>query len=229
MHPLNSKRSPASFAGATLFVGFLFLLSVTANAQSGRRSTAKTVTVPTVSGPKPVEKPPEPPAKDTRTSLVVTAEEQDMFSRIPYYLVGMVRDTCGDSLRKSPLLKVTIGATTMTSSEAVKRAKEEKEAYVVWLQLGSDYIDSGRTSTTETPESLYIRFTIFTPVTAKIKASGRTYYNVTRNRGSVLGRIPGSRSTSVYSEYSLKQAALEAAERILSALKLNLPITTIPG
>ena len=227
MHPLISKRSTASFAAATLFVSCLFLLSVTANAQSGRRSTAKTVTVPTVSGPKTVEKKPEPPARDTRTSLVITAEEQDMFSRIPYFLVGLVRDTCGDSLRKSPLVKVAFGTTSMTYSEAVKRAKEEKEAYVVWLQLGSDYYDSGRTSTIDSPETLYVRFTIFTPVTGKVKASGRTYQPIPRNRGSVLGRIP--QGGAVYSEYALKQAALEAAEKILAALKLNLPITTIPG
>jgi hypothetical protein len=230
MQPSISRPARGYLAGAAILTVSVFLLAATAHAQSGRRAPARTTTVPTISGPKTVEKKPDAPPADTRTSLVIAVEEQNTFSRIPYYLSGTIRDTCGDALRKSPLLKVDIASREMNHADAVKRAKAEKETYVVWLQLGSDSFDSGRSSSTEAPQDLYIRYTILSPVTAKVKSSGRTYQRINRTgQGGVLGRIPGSQGSSVYSEYALKQAAKEAAERILDALEVNVPTSPLPG
>jgi hypothetical protein len=219
MHPSISSPARRYLAGAAILTVSVFLLAASGHAQSGRRSPAGTTSVPTISGrPRTVEKKPDKPPADTRTSLVVAVEEQNAFSRIPYYLSGTIRDTCGDALRKSPSLKVDIASREMNHADAVKRAKAETETYVVWLQLGSDAFDSGRSSSTQAPKDLYIRFTILSPGTAKVKLSGRTYQRINRTgEGGVLGRLPGSQSSSVYSEYALKQAAKEAAERILNA------------
>lgn len=223
-----SKWAPGYSISGAVLVGVVLLAVATANAQSGRRAPKGTVTVPSVSGPKTVEKKPAP-AKDERIPLVIAVEERNPFSGIPYYLAGTIRDTCADRLRKSSDLKVEIASRGMDRGEAVKRAKAEKETYVVWLQIESDSFDSGR-SGNAAPETLYLRYTIFTPVTAKIKASGRTYQQIYRTgKGGVLGRIPSSSGGSIYSEYALKQAAREAAEQILHAFSLSVPEGRLPG
>ena len=231
MQPSISRLARGYLAGAAILTVSVFWLAATAPAQSGRRAPARTTTVPTISGrPRTVEKKPDKPPADTRTSLVIAVEEQNAFSRIPYYLSGTIRDTCGDALRKSPLLKVEIASREMNHADVVNRAKAEKETYVVWLQLGSDSFDSGRSSSTQAPQDLYIRYTILNPVTARVKSSGRTYQRINRTgKGGVLGRIPGSQGSSIYSEYALKQAAKEAAERILDALLVNVTTSPLPG
>lgn len=195
-------------------------------AQSGRRAPKGTKTVPTISGPREVEKPPAS-VKDARISLAVAIEEHNAFSGIPYYLAGTVRDTCAVHLRASSSVKVDIVARSMSRSEAVKRAKAEKETYVVWLQIESDAFDRSGSSS-ESPESLYVRYTVFTPVTRKVKTSGRTSQIYRNGRGGVLGRIPTSRGTSIYSEYALKQAAREVAEQVLEAFSVHPPDSRLP-
>lgn len=208
----------------------VILASAGANAQSGRRAPKGTVTVPSVSGPKTVDKK-SVPEKDVRIPLLVAIEDHNPFSGIPYYLAGTIRDTCADRLRKSPDLKVGIAERGMNRSDAVRQAKAEKETYVVWLQIESDSFDPNRTASGNlAPDSLYVRYTIFTPVTAKIKGSGRTYQQIYKTgKGGVLGRIPSSRGGSIYSEYALKQAAQEAAEQILHAFLLSAPDGRLPG
>ncbi|HEY3025488.1 MAG TPA: hypothetical protein VGJ55_04965 [Pyrinomonadaceae bacterium] len=206
----------------------VILASTGANAQSGRRAPKGTVTVPSVSGPKTVEKK-SVPDKDVRIPLLIAIEDHNPFTGLPYYLAGTIRDTCADRLRKSPDLKVGLVERGINRSDAIKLAKAQKDTYVVWLQIESDSFDSGR-SGNATPDTLYVRYTIYTPVTAKIKASGRTYKNIYRTgKGGVLGRIPSSRGGSIYSEYALKQAAEEAAEQILHAFLLTAPDGRLPG
>ena len=221
-----SKWSPGYAISGVVLV---LLFAATANPQSGRRAPKGkgTVTVPSVSGPKTVEKK-SVPDKDVRIPLLIAIEDHNPFSGIPYYLAGTIRDTCVDRLRKSPDLKVGIAERGMNRSEAIKLAKSEKETYIVWLQIESDSFDSGRSG--NAPDSLYVRYTVYTPVTAKIKASGRTYKNIYRTgKGSVLGRIPSSRGGSIYSEYALKQAAQEAAEQIMHAFLITDPDGRLPG
>lgn len=223
-----SKWTPGYTISGVVLVGVVILAAAIANAQSGRRAPKGTVTVPSVSGPKTVDKK-SVPEKDVRIPILVAIEDHNAFSGIPYYLAGTIRDTCVDRLRKSPDLKVGIAERGMNRSEAIKLAKAGKETYVVWLQIESDSFDSGR-SGNGTPDSLYVRYTIYTPVTAKVKASGRTYKNIYRTgKGGVLGRIPSSRGGSIYSEYALKQAAEEAAEQIMHAFLLTEPDGRLPG
>lgn len=225
--PISKWATGYTISGVVL-VGVILLSAAIGNAQSGRRAPKRTVTVPSVSGPKTVEKK-SVPEKDVRIPLLVAIEDHNPFSGIPYYLAGTIRDTCADRLRTSPDLKVGIAERGMNRTEAIKLAKAGKETYVVWLQIESDSYDSGQ-SGNATPETLYIRYTIYTPVTAKIKASGRTYKQIYQTgKGGVLGRIPSSRGGSIYSEYALKQAAQEAAEQILHAFSLSEPDGRLPG
>ena len=223
-----SKRPLNSVIYGVVSVGLALLVTASVSAQSGRRAPKGTTTVPTVSGPKPVEKK-TVPTKDTRTSLLLSIEDHNPFSGIPYYLAGTVLDTCANRLRASPDIKVDSAAKGMSRGEAVKLAKSQPEAYVVWLQIDSDSFDTNRTPSLS-PDSLFIRYTIFTPVTGKIKASGRTYKQIySTGKGGVLGRIPSSRGGDIYSEYALKEAAREAAEQILDVFKINIPKQRVPG
>src|SRR6267143_6204908 len=152
-----SKWIPGYTISGVVLVGVVLLAAATVNAQSGRRAPKGTVTVPSVSGPKSVEKK-SVPEKDVRIPLLIAIEDHNPFSGIPYYLAGTIRDTCADRLRKSPDLKVGLAERGMNRSEAVKLAKTEKETYVVWLQIESDSFDSCR-SGNGTPDSLYVRYT----------------------------------------------------------------------
>jgi hypothetical protein len=106
----------------------------------------------------------------------------------------------------------------MDRVDAVRRAKAEKEDYVVWLQIESDVIDSGKQQKNG-PDELYVRYTIFEPVTAKVRQSGRTHQQIYKT-GRVGVSTP-NKNSPVYSEYALKQAAREAAERILEAFDIR--------
>jgi hypothetical protein len=156
-------------------------------------------------------------------------EDHNPFSGLPFFLSETIRDTCADRLRKSNAMKVDVATRGMSRSDAIRRAKSETQAYVVWLQIDTDS-DANRTSSAAwTPETLYIRYMIITPVTAKLKASGRTATVYRTGRGSVIDRIPSSRGGGLYSDWALKQAANEAAERILDAFKISVPDIHLPG
>jgi hypothetical protein len=228
MHSKNPTRARAYFEDAALIVAVLFLCGTAASAQSGRRAPTRTTPVVTVSVPKAVEKKPEP-KKDSRIPLAVTMEDHNPFSGLPMFLAESIRDTVADSLRRSAALKVDVGTRGLTRGDAVKRAKSEQQLYVVWLQIDTDS-DSNRTASTAwTPESLFLRYTIFSPITAKIKASGRTAPIRRLGGGGVISRIPSSRGSTVYSDYALKQLANEAAERIRDSFTAEIPDIHLPG
>jgi hypothetical protein len=228
MHAKNPTRARAYAEYTGLLVAVLFLFGTNASAQSGRRAPKRTTTVATTSSPKPVEKKPEP-AQDLRIPLVITIEDHNPFSGLPFVLSETIRDTCADSLRRSAMLKVDVGTRGMSRGDAIKRAKSETQLYVVWLQVDTDS-DSNRTSSAGwTPETLFLRYTIFSPVTAKIKASGRTQPIRRVGGGGVIGRVPSSRGSTVYSDYFLKQLADEAAQRIRDAFTVAIPDIHLPG
>jgi hypothetical protein len=108
----------------------------------------------------------------------------------------------------------------MNRSEATKQAKEETVRYVVWLQIGSEVADSGRKAKKNEVDELYVSYLILEPGTAKVKQTGRSHHSIYQTgRGGVS---TPSKNSPVYSEYALKQAARETAERILTAFDINL-------
>ncbi len=198
-------------------VGLLVICALTVMAQSGRRAP-KTTSIPAPtpeSSPTPTaKKAPEKPA----LPLIVGIDAQGSFSNIPLYFYDTVLQSCADRLRESSL-KVEVGSRDFNRGDAVKRAKAEKEGYVVLLQLRADSIGSSNSNTDLS--QVYIDYFVFAPTTAKQVTSGHAYQQAYRNRGVVLG--PGTSGNIAYAEYRLKQAARDAAERILSGLHLAPP------
>jgi hypothetical protein len=212
-------KSQCSFSPAAetwILVLILLVSGGAAKAQSGRR-TQTPPAAPSISGAKPVTKTEPAPQ---RISLFISIEDRNPFANIPYYLSDTVLDSCVGRLREASGVGVSASGRGLARTDAIHRAKSEKEIYVVWLQLESDLAGS-RKSGKSSPGDLYLRYTIFEPGTAKIKAEGRTHQQIYRTgRGGVLGPT-SSRNTPIYSEYALKQAAREAAQHVLEAFNIE--------
>jgi hypothetical protein len=200
-------------------IAILFACAIVINAQSGRRSTggATTTTAPSVSGPKTVEKRPETAA---RLQLLVGIDNRDPMSNIPYYVTDTVIDNCVRRLGDASQVLVTSAGRGMNRAEAIKRAKEETVRFVVWLQIGSELADSGKKPSKNSVDELYVIYTILEPGTAKFKQTGRSHHQIYQTgRGGVS---TPTKNSPLYSEYALKQAARETAERVLAAFDIKL-------
>lgn len=219
MSTLSNRQLPLNLLPKTsILLAMILVYTCVVHAQSGRRSNnPPTTTTPSVSGPKTVEKTtPKPP----RLQLLVGVEERNMFSNTPYYLADTVMDNCVRRLGDAADVTAAPAAKPMSRTQAIEAAKSEKERFVVWLQIQSDLVDSGKQSKNG-PDELYVSYIIFEPVTAKIKQSGRTHQLIYKTgRGGVSS--PTSRNSPLYSEYALKQAAREIAERVLGAFDIRL-------
>jgi hypothetical protein len=197
---------------------FLLAITITVDAQSGRRSSSGQPTAPSVSGPKTVEK---TTAKAPKLQLLVGVESRNPFVNVPYYLSDTVLDNCVRRLNESAEINARASGRSMTRAESISRAKAEKEAYVIFLQIESDIADSGKQAKNG-PDELYVRYTIFEPATARIKQWGRTHQQIYKVGGGGVSAPTSSKNSPLYSEYALKQAAKEAAERVLEAFEIKI-------
>ena len=211
---------PLSYRRAAITLSILALCATAAIAQSGRKntgsSTSTTTVTPSVSGPKPVEKKPE---VSKRIQLLVGTDKHQAFANIPYYLYDTVLDNCIRRLGEADIVMPTSAGGDFDRAAAIKAAKQETVRYVVLLNLGSEYADAGK-QVKNGQDSLYVDFVMFEPETAKIKASGRAHQHIYQTgRGGI--NLP-SKNSPVYSDYAIKQAAIEVANRILSAFDIKI-------
>jgi len=87
------------------------------------------------------------------------------------------------------------------------------------LHVGSEYADAGK-QVKNGQDELYVEYTVFEPETAKVKASGRTHQHIYQTgKGGVS--LP-SKNSPIYSEYAIKEAAREAADRILERFDIKI-------
>ena len=197
-------------------VFFLLAIAITVDAQSGRRSSNGQTTAPSVSGPKTVEK---APANTPKIQLLVSIEDHNQLASVPYYLSDTVLDNCVRRLNDAAEINANVARRSMTRAEAISKAKAQKEAFVIFLQIESDIAPSAKQAKNG-PDELYVRYTIFEPATARIKQWGRTHQQIYKTgKGGVS---TSSKDSPVYSEYALKQAAKEAAERALEAFEIKI-------
>jgi len=199
-------------------LGLLLICALTVLAQSGRRAPKSTP----VPAPTPESSPP-PPAKQSPEKpglpLIIGIDARDSFSSIPAYFYDTVLQSCAGRLRDEPSVLVEVGSRDVNRGDAVKRAKAEKEGYVVLLQLRVDSIGSSSGSTDLS--QVYIEYFVFAPMTAKQVISGSAYQQAYRTKGVIVG--PTTSGGVAYTEYRLKQAARDAAERILHGLHISPP------
>lgn len=187
-------------------------------AQSGRRVRKST---PSVSVPTPEATPTPPtPAEKPKPAFtfIVAIDKYGDFSRISLNAFSGVLRSCADRLDDSLSVKAEISTHDMSRADAVRQAKTEKEAYVVWLQLRPNTF-TGQTGIYDDPYNVYVEYSVFAPTTAKQATSGNTYPEAYRNKQI---KLPTSTTNG---DYYLNQAARGAAERILDHFHLHFPNT----
>jgi hypothetical protein len=186
-------------------------------AQSGRRARKPEAAVP-VPTPEATQAP-TPADKPAPTfTFIVGMERFGDFSRISLNTYSGVLRSCADRLADSNVVKAETVSREISRADAIRQAKAEKEAYVVWLQLRANN-SSGRATVYDDPNNVYVQYTVFAPTTAKQVTSGNTFPEAYRNSRV---RVPTSTSNG---DYYLNQAARGAAERILDHFDLDLPST----
>jgi len=191
----------------------LALIGSVAGAQSGRR------TKPAAPVPVPTPEPTPPPTatsekRKPELTFIVGIDKHGDFSRISLYAYDGVLRNCADRLNDSGSVEADVSSRDMSRAEAVRKAAAEKEAYVVWLELrqntfGGDQYD------------VYVHYSVFAPVTAKLVTSGNTYPEAYQNKRM---RLPTSSNNG---DYYLNQAARGAAERILDHFRRH-PSVKVP-
>ncbi|HKP48040.1 MAG TPA: hypothetical protein VJT50_15675 [Pyrinomonadaceae bacterium] len=195
-----------------VLVAFISLAWVAASAQSGRRSSRPTS--PPVAVPTPETTPaptPTPPSKDA-VGVLVGIDRNGGLVNFPLYFYGVAVDNFVHQLGRDIWLRVTDGG-ELTRSDALKKAKESKNGYVVYLRLRFD--DLRPTAASENASDVIVEYSVFAPGTARVVTSGRTFADAYRKRAS----IPQPTSTGTYSDYTLVQAAKAAADRVDDYLK----------
>jgi hypothetical protein len=214
------KQSKAWPILSSLFLaGLLFSTALIAVAQSGRRVQKMPPPPPPPAGTTKESAPlpkPGPPKPATLITLHVGMERFDAFSRIPLANYSGVLQNFIDRLKRSPSLRVVDEGGNMGRGDAVRKAKDSKEERVVWLQMGLDRIGADRDTHVDIRD-VFIEYVVYAPGTAKIIGQGRTYPQAHRSRTV----IPTTRTGVIYGDYLYNQAAIEAAERVLSILDLS--------
>jgi hypothetical protein len=210
------KPSTSRLLAAGVAFGLLLAVAGHGLSQSGRRAKTK---------PAPVATPePTPTAEVVKDKpkpqlfFVVAIDRFGDFAGIPLYTYSTVMRHCVERLNDSSIAKATAADREMSRGDAIRRARAEKEANLVWLELRPDTV-SQNTRGTSSLGNVYIQYTVFAPTTAKILATGSTYPQMYRTKGIILR----PNTSGVTDDYQLSLAAEEAAERILKSVHPRAP------
>lgn len=204
-------------------IAALCMTLVAACAMSGAAQSGRQVKKPTTPYPVPTPEPTPTPSAPTEKpkpafNFIVGLDRFGNFSRISLGAYSGVIRNCADRLNDAPAASAAAASDDMSRSEAVRKAKNQKEAHVVWLQLRQNNARS-EPGVYDDPYDVYISYAVFEPVTGKQVTSGNTYPEAYRNQRV---RLP---TPSTGGDYYLNQAARGAAERILAHFHLSLPGT----
>lgn len=213
MNQSSLPRSRKNTVAIATLLALLVICALSIMAQSGRRVRKPTVVAPAATpeaSPTPVAKAPD----KNRLPIVLGVDGRTSFANIPLYLYDSVLKSCAERLSGRSSIRVELSSRDMNSGEAFKRAKAQTEGYVVLLELRPDSMRSD--SRNEDLSRVFLEYSVFIATTGRQTASGRTYQQVSGYKDVIVGR--GSGNSSVV-EYRLKEAAREAAERILAVVK----------
>ena len=211
---MPNRASAPGFLYVTLCAALVAMCALGIVAQSGRRGQKTTMPIP-VPTPETLPTPtPEKPKPDF--TFLVGLDRTGDFSRISLNAYGGVLRNCADRLDEPSAVDAAVSSHDMSRADAIRKAKGEKEAYVVWLQLRPNTF-SGQTGVYDDPYNVYVQYSVFAPTTGKQETSGNTYPEAYRNKRV---RLPTSTTEG---DYYLNQAARGAAERILDHFHVRTP------
>lgn len=99
--------------------------------------------------------------------------------------------------------------------EAVERAKQATNSFVILLRLETEDSNASMGMGRVSPDDLVVNYAIFAPGTGKVKDQGRVY--VRSYRGILGGSFPTGRTL----EAQLQEAGRETANRVRAALQIG--------
>jgi hypothetical protein len=215
------SRSGFLTASVLTLISVFALGALSVAAQSGRRSTQPPVTPTPTPTPEPAPAATTSTDKDKTAQTIIVGMELPDNAYIPRYLSDDVLQGCAQRLDQAHSVKVDVER-NMSRGDAIKRAKAQEESPVVFLRLRADSI-GGRTSSSDDLSQVFIEYVIFSPLTAKVVSTGNVYQGISKGVVSV----PIGRGGTAATEYRLKQAARDTADRILNALHIGAPHTPL--
>lgn len=246
---IPSEREPAAATTTRRLFRLLFAVSLLASvaaplahAQSGRRKTdpARQSPAPTPTPAAPSEpqgeseSQPRGGASKNANIIATFVVYEDDNLELDFAVAGAQRDivsrTFFDRMRQSSAVEVTAGGKG-TRGSARQRAKQERTAYTVHLQLEEDVLtsrDSSRNRDTlgRRDASVYaLRVTVYAPTSGELKYNDvirQRPYRQTARVGGIPVPVPVGRER-VPGEYQLAQAARDAADRLLSRFDIARP------
>lgn len=193
------------------------LCALSVQAQSGRRQVKPPPAAPV---PTPTPEPTPPPKKEAKKDellFFVGADQNSGYQSLPLGYYDAVLQGCASRLRAGSSAAVEVSERDVNRSEAIKKAKAETKAYVVWLDLKLD-------SMARTYDDLVLEYIVYAPETAKVVTNGRSYLRGQR-AGPITVDPTGSRTSSgLYRQELLKRAGEDAGDRIIKALHLDVQI-----
>jgi hypothetical protein len=204
---------------------FVFAFVCATQAQSGRRVTKREEVAP-VPTPTPETEAKKPVREAVKKITLLVLAENSISVQASSTAQSIVMQTFGQRLREANAFEINADSTTQASrSEAVRRAKEEKERFVVWIALRVDGINNDPAGIRRpNPENYHIEYAVYAPVTGKSISSGNVYLRA--GYGSIGGVRVGAPScypaTYAY-EYEFVYGAIDAANRVMRAFNLPPP------
>jgi hypothetical protein len=193
----------------------LAFCALSIQAQSGRRQVKPPPSAPV---PTPIPEATPTPKKQVKNELLffVGANRHDSYANLPFTYYDAVLRGCASRLRAGSSADVEVSENDVNRGEAIKKAKSETKAYVVWLNLTID-------SMARSYDELVLEFIVYAPETAKVVTNGRSY--LTGRRAGPVVVDPNPRRTSgLYREELLKQAGEEVGDRIIKSLHLDVQV-----
>src|ERR1044071_5757075 len=169
------------------FIAVLLVCAVTVQAQSGRRQVKPPPAAPV---PTPTPEATPVPKKEVKNELVFSlgADRDSSYASLPFTYYDAVLQGCASRLRAGSSADVDVSDHDVNRGEAIKKAKAETKAYVVWLNLTVDTMGSSY-------NDLVLEYIVYAPQTAKIVTNGRAYPRG-RRAGPITVDPNGGRTTS---------------------------------
>jgi hypothetical protein len=238
MRRLKSRRV---LPGLLLLAAFAAcaLLAAGSSAQSGRRSRPSYPQPTPAATPAPENesggesesesRPRTADLKDAALASFVVMESDDALFGADSFTKREVVESFAERLGRAPSVAVT-SAGRGTRSDARRRAQGEATAYVVLVSLeqgqGGDPDIVRRRPDQSENYTLAVRIAAFEPKTGTLKYSDTVYQRPVRETARIGGvRIPvPTRTVSRYpAQLELRQAAHDAADRLLTRLGIRPP------
>lgn len=219
--PRPTPRRTFAFVSFSLL--FAAALAAGTWAQSGRRAPKPQEIAP-VPTPTPV---PTPKRHETdvtnKINVLVVGEES--YAMQASTVEGLVRESFMQRLRESGSLVIDTDSSRTTKGGAQKRAKDEKERFVVWMTLryaggAVDPINMQRARA----QDYYIEYGVFEPATGKTHSSGNVYLRAGYGTiGGVAVGAPTCYPSTYANELEFVYGAIDTANRVMRSLDVPPP------